>query len=61
MRVASSSQVQNLGLKLVLCEGIIALKTLKFSCALRRNQKPYENFIFWPFFAEKRRFLVNFS
>ena len=49
----SSSQVQNLGLKLVLCEGIIALKTLKLSYALRRNQKLYEILGFLPFFAEK--------
>lgn len=51
----SSSQLQSLGLKLVLCEGIIALKILKFSDAWWRNQKPSERFSFWPFFAEKRR------
>ena len=49
MRVASLSQVQNLGLKLVLCEGIIALKTLIFSCTWRRIQKLYENLFFCRF------------
>ena len=55
---SSSSKVQNLGLKLVFCEGIIALKTVKFSRAYRCNQKPSENYIFWPYVVENVDFYM---
>ena len=37
--LSSVSQVENLGLKLMLCEGIIALKTKTFSGAIKISFK----------------------
>ena len=61
----SSSQVQNLRLKLVLYEGIIALRTLKFSCAYQKmhflGRLQRKNVDFWSILAKMAKIALTYD